>query len=157
MWSRPAGLSPTLLPTDNLLPVRGSDHPAFLEMLFLWGAKSDVDQNYRSVVLPHGFRSSRVSDEQWEVLDITNFARALVSVPGGRGQPSIVPLKRFLYNSHAVDRFFVGTVSDWASVVYRTQKMTTQEAALAGAKKWLDDNKPKWDSYVSAINFERRP
>ena len=157
MWSRPAGLSPTLLPTDRLLPVRGSDHPAFLQMLFLWGKNSDVDQNYRDVVLPHGFSVMKAEGETWNVLDVSGFTRAVANVPGGRGQPAIVPVKRFSFNSHAQGERFVGTVSDWASIVYRTPKLETQEAALAAAKKWLDDTKPKWDSYVSAINFERRP
>jgi len=157
MWNRPTGLSMTLLPTDRLLPMRGSNHSAFLDMLFLWGNKNDVDQNYRDVVLPYGFSVTQASNEKWNVIDVSGFTRAVASVPGGRGQPSIVPVKRFSFNSHAQGEWFVGTVSDWDSIVYRTEKLPTQEAALAAAKKWLDSNKPKWDSYVSAINFERRP
>jgi len=157
MWSRPGCIKDPIQPTERLLPTRGSDHHAFVDMLFLWGDPNQDDQNFRAVVLPHGFSLTKVSDGQWDVRDVSDFTRASVSVPGGKLIPSIVPLKRFSYNSHAVDRFFIGTVTDWSAIVYRTQRLSTQTEAIAAAKKWLDDHKPKWDSYISAVNFERRP
>jgi hypothetical protein len=91
-------------------------------------------------------------------MDLNGFPRAVVLASGDRGSvPSIAPVKRFHMGADPLRAGFRGFVSDWDSIVYRTTVRGTQEDALCLAKKWLDDNKPRWDSYTSAINFERRP
>lgn len=152
MWSRAKIQAAPVCISDRVLPRRGSDHPAFLEMVFLWGDCLD-DSRFRQVVLPYGFHL-----EDKEIKDLNGFTRATVILPTGKNEvPSIVPVRRFSFNAVVVDEEFRGTVGDWDSIVYRTPRFKTQKEALSKAKKWLDENRPKWDSYISQINFERRP
>ena len=157
MWTRGKIQTPQVCISDHVLPARGSDHQAFVEMLFLWGDRLG-DSRYRSVVLPHGFCLRKKDEERYEIRDLNDFPRAAVLIPTGKNElPSIVPLRRFSLNAVTVNDGFRGTVGDWDSVVYRTPCFKTQKEALCKAKKWLDENQPKWDSYISQINFERRP
>jgi hypothetical protein len=158
MFSREIPISQPVEVTNGILPVRGSEHTAFVDMLFLWGAPHEEDPGFRSVVLPSGFSLVPAGESRWEVRDMDGFPRAVVLVPGGRGAvPSISPVRRFYMGADHPSAGFRGFVGDWDSIVYRTTVRRTQEDALCLAKKWLDDNKPRWDSYTSAINFERRP
>jgi len=158
MFSRAvAGIQPVVV-SDGLLPTRGSEHAAFTEMLFLWGALHETDPRFRSVVMPSGFSLLPVNESRWKVRDLNGFTRAFVHTPEARGAvPSISPVRRFSCNAEPSRDGFRGFVGDWDSVVYRTTARKTQADALCLAKKWLDDNKPRWDSYTSAVNFERRP
>lgn len=156
-WSR--GRPPALAQLEvsaSLLPNRGSNHPAFVEMLFLWGSVHEADSRFRNVVLPHGFCLCKTGDRSYEVRDLNAFVRALVTVPVAKTDaPSIIPVKRFSFNVANVDGMFVGAVADRGSIVYRTKRLKTQAEAIAASKKWLDENRPKWDSYISEINFSR--
>jgi hypothetical protein len=144
--------------SETTLPTRGSDHPAFTEMLFLWHAQHEMDPKFRSVYLPSGFSLLKIEESRWEIRDRDGFPRAVVHAPNARGSvPSISPLRRFSCNAEPHHDEYRGFVSDWGSIVYRTGSRKTQADALCMAKKWLDDNKPRWDSYTSAVNFERRP
>lgn len=155
-WSRGRPASVLLEVSDCLLPSRGSNHPAFVEMLFLWGGVRQDDSRYRDVVLPHGFCLCKTGDQTYEVRDLGGFARALVTVPASKKDaPSIIPIRRFSFNVGNVDGLFIGSVYDRSGVVYRTKRLKTQAEAVAASKKWLDDNRPKWDSYISQINFSR--
>jgi hypothetical protein len=157
MWTRGKIQVPQVCVSNSVLPARGSDHQAFVEMLFLWGGRLN-DSRYRSVVLPHGFCLRKIDEEHYEIRDLNDFTRASVLIPTGRAEvPSIVPVRRFSFNALSVGEQFRGTVADWDSIVYRTPCFKTQKEALCKAKKWLDENRPKWDSYISQINFERRP
>jgi hypothetical protein len=157
MWTRGKIQALEVCVSDCVLPSRGSEHQAFVEMLFLWGERLN-DSRYRSVVLPYGFCLRKIHEERHEIRDLNDFTRAVVLLPKGKNElPSIVPVRRFSFNAIAVDEQFRGTVGDWDSIVYRTPRFKTQKEALSTAKKWLDENQPKWDSYISQINFERRP
>ena len=158
MFSRAIASIQPVVVSDCLLPARGSEHAAFVEMLFLWGEPYGADPRFRSVLMPSGFSLKQISESRWETKDLDGFSRAVVLTPGGRGAiPSVSPLKRFSLGADPLRAGFRGFVSDWDSIVYRTTVRGTQADALCLAKKWLDDNKPWWDSYTSAVNFERRP
>lgn len=157
-FSREVAIAPRVVVSETLLPARGSEHHAFVDMLFLWCAPLEADPMFRSVVLPSGFSLTQTSDTRWEVKDGNGFARAVVMVPEGRGMvPSISPVRRFHAGADSLRAGYRGFVSDWDSIVFRTAVKSTQADALLGATKWLDDNKPRWDSYTSAVNFDRRP
>jgi hypothetical protein len=158
MFSRDIALVPPIQVSDSVLPARGSSHPGFVEMLFLWGDLHDDDQRFRRVILPSGFLLVAIDQNRWSIADQNGFTRAEVHVPAGRSAfPHIRPMKRFDVNAESTGEKFRGLVSDWSTVVYRTTALKAQSDALAMAKKWLDDNKPGWDSHISAVNFERRP
>jgi hypothetical protein len=158
MFSRTIVNSQPVEVSDCLLPARGSEHAAFVEMLFLWGEPHEVDLRFRSVVMPSGFSLKSISEFRLEIRDLAGFPRAVVLTPGDRGAvPSVSPVKRFSLGADPLRAGFRGFVSDWDSIVYRTTVRGTQVDALCLVKKWLDDNKPRWDSYTSAVNFERRP
>lgn len=158
MFSREVATVPPVTVCATLLPSRGSEHPAFVDMLFLWGAALEDHPMFRCIALPSGFSLTKTSEVRWEVVDGSGFPRAVVSVPTGRGAvPSIAPVRRFHVGADPLRGGYRGYVSDWDSIVYRTTVKFTQVDALSIATKWLDDNKPRWDSYTSAVNFERRP
>jgi hypothetical protein len=127
-------------------------------MLFLWGAPHESDPRFRTVVLPSGFSLVSTGESRWEVRDLGGYPRAVVTFSQARGAvPSILPIRRFSFSADVVKDRFRGVVSDWDSIVYRTPAQKMQSVALFMAKKWLDDYKPRWNSYISAVNFERRP
>lgn len=158
MFSRGVAVTPTPSLSRDLLPARGSDHAAFVEMLFLWGSPHGTDDRFRSVVLPSGFSLQAVDESRWHIVDRNGFTRAIATAPKDRGAvPSIQPVKRFTHGADRVSDGYRGFVKDWNSVVYRATISQTQDGALRMAKKWLDANKPRWDSYTSPVNFERTP
>ena len=152
MFSREIDSSPAIVASDMVLPVRGSGHPAFVEMRFLWGASLVDDPRFRSVTMPAGFLLKEISESRLEVRDPGGFPRAVVLIPGGRGaMPSISPVRRFSFGADPLRAGFRGFVSDWRSIVYRTAVLPTQADALCLTKKWLDDNKPKWEPTIATL------
>lgn len=155
MFSREVSLATELQPGPGVLPVRGSDHPAFVEMLFLWGEAFEEDPRFRRVILPSGFSFVTVDTCRFEIHDLGGCVRAVILAPqDGRKIPSILPAKRYSVGAEMVGGQHRGVAYDRGNAVYRTKLFATQQNAVATARKWLDDNKPRWDSYVSAVNFE---
>jgi hypothetical protein len=156
MFSREVSAVCELRPCQEVLPERGSNHPAFVEMLFLWGQPSERDPRYRHVVLPSGFVVVETADPcRFEVRDLGGFVRALAFTPSARPRiPTIAPVRRFALSTENIDSKHRGVVLDRGAAVYRTSAFPSPETAVAKAKKWLDENKPRWESYVAAVNFE---
>lgn len=147
-----------ILPSSAALPARGSNHPAFVDMLFLWGRTLEEDSRYREVVLPSGFVVVSAGEDRYEVRDMNGFVRAVAMIPADRPRiPAISPVKRFGLGSEQTGQEYKGVVYDWGSAIYRTKLLPTENAAVSEAKEWLDVNKPRWDSYTAAVNFERHP
>jgi hypothetical protein len=156
-FSREAAVVGAAQASEQMLPSRGSDHPAFIEMGFVWG-DLDSDPRFRNVQMPLGFSITWTTGPKGEIYDADGNWRAVVLVPQDRANvPSIYPLKRFTVNVESADGSFRGVAYDWGEPVYRTVAIQFQSKAVAQAKKWLDDHKFGWDSYSSRINFERRP
>lgn len=139
----------------TILPARGSDHMAFVEMLFLWGEAIEEDPRFRRVVLPSGFSFVTVDACRFEIRDLVGNVRAVITAPqDGRKIPSILPVKRYSLGAETVGVKHRGVVYDRGNAVYRSKPLAAQRDAVATARKWLDDNKPRWDSYISSVNFE---
>lgn len=155
MFSRDVPLAPELQPCSTILPERGSDHAAFVEMLFLWGGVIESDPRFRQVILPSGFTFVTVDERRHEIRDGAGNVRATVTTPRERKHvPSIVPVRRYSAGAEAVGKQHRGVAYDHGSVVYRTKLVSDQQVAFAMAKSWLDDSKPRWESYISAVNFD---
>lgn len=156
MFSREVSTACELCPCHEVLPERGSNHPAFVEMLFLWGQTSEQDPRYRHVMLPNGFVVVEVDSCRFEVRDSNGFIRAVAFTPSARPRiPTITPVRRFSLSAEVVDSAkYRGVALDRESPVYRTAAFSTQREAVAAAKRWLDEHKPYWESYTSAVNFE---
>jgi len=154
MFSREVVKNVEVTASANVLPVRGSNHPAFVEMLFLWGDSLLEDCRFRTVVLPAGFYLQPVDENIININDMHDFTRARLH--NLNSTPSIAPMKRFTQSVAAHGGTFKGLVMDWSEVVYRTPSCSDQSAAMQLAAAWLDEYKPRWDSYVAAVNFERK-
>jgi len=155
MFSREIIIAPEVQVCAGILPARGSYHQAFVEMLFLWGEVLEEDARFRRVVLPSGFSLVTVDVYRSEVRDLEGNVRAAIATPqDGRKVPSISPVKRYSLGAEMVGVQHRGVAYDRGSAVYRTKPFTAQQDAVSTVKKWLDENKPRWDSYVSAVNFE---
>lgn len=154
MFSRETGVIGSAQLSEEMLPTRGSDHPAFVEMGFVWGDHHE-DQRFRHVTMPTGFRLWTI--QGGEIHDGNGNLRAKVVMSEQRSVvPSIYPVKRFSIDVETAVGF-VGVVRDWGDPVYRTRSIGSQSVAVATARKWLDEHKSGWDSYSSPVNFERRP
>lgn len=154
MFSREVVLTEVQL-CAGVLPARGSDHQAFVEMLFLWGDVIEDDPRFRCVVLPSGFSFVTVDACRSEIRDLGGNVRAVITAPqDGSKVPSILPVKRYSIGSEMVGGQHRGVALDRGNAVYRTKLFAAQQDAVSTAWKWLDENKPRWDSYVSAVNFE---
>jgi hypothetical protein len=155
MFSREVAMAPEVQLCAGILPARGSDHPAFVEMLFLWGDVLEEDSRFRRVMLPSNFSFVTVDASRYEIRDLDGHVRAVVTAPqDGRKIPSISPAKRYSVGAEMVGVQHRGVAYDRGNAVYRTKLFVTQQDAVSVARKWLDENKPRWDSYVSAVNFE---
>lgn len=139
---------------SGILPSRGSDHPAFVEMLFLWSEVVESDPRYRNVILPSGFVFVTVDSCRHEIRDEGGHVRAVVKTPQERNHtPSVVPVRRYSLGADIVGQQYRGVAYDRGNAVYRTKPLPSQVVAVAMAKGWLDENKPRWESYISAVNF----
>ena len=157
MFSREVETAPEVQPSSTVLPARGSEHQAFVEMLFLWGSPLEEDPRFRRVVLPSGFSFVQVDASRAEIRDLDENVRAVVTTSqDGRRTPSIAPAKRYSLGAEMVGVQHRGVAYDRGSAVYRTKTFVNQQDAVAAARKWLDDNKPKWETYTAAVNFESR-
>lgn len=154
-FSRDTAVTGEAQPCPELLPVRGSNHRAFLEMGFVWGEPHE-DPRFRQVTMPSGFSITWVTGPTGEIYDADGNIRAMI-LASSENVPSIYPVKRFTLNVEEVEASFRGVAFDWGNAVYRTKPIASQSVAAATVRKWLDDYKPGWDSYSSPINFERRP
>jgi hypothetical protein len=139
--------------SENLLPSNGSMHPAFVEMCFIWKEVLEEDSRLRAVKLPYGFSLKQTEEEKWIIVDSNLFTRSVVLFSNKKS--SITPVKRFSFEVLLGQDGHIGLVSDWDVVVYRTPVSQKQEDSVSLAKSWLSDYKPRWESYVSPINFER--
>jgi len=158
MFSREVDTVCELAPSRTCLPDRGSDHPAFAEMGFVWGPTMEQDPRYREVALPIGFSLVEIEVCRYELRDQANNIRAVVMTPLHRPRiPTIAPVKRFSVTAEAVGDKHRGVVLDRGDALYRTPLFSVQKDAVAKAKNWLDEHKPLWESYTSGINFEPRP
>jgi hypothetical protein len=107
--------------------------------------------------LPSGFSLIEVDACRFEIVDLDGNVRATILAPqDGARIPSIQPVKRYSVNAEPSGTQYKGVVYDRDGAVYRTKPLKTQQEAASAARKWLDDNKPRWDSYTSAVNFEPR-
>jgi hypothetical protein len=155
MFSREVAMVPEIQICAGILPARGSNHPAFVEMLFLWGEAIEDDSRFRRVILPSGFTFVTVDACRFEIRDLEGNVRAVITSPqDGLKIPSISPTKRYSVGAETVGVQHRGVAYDRGSAVYRTKPFQAQQDAVTTARKWLDENKPRWDSYVSAVNFE---
>jgi hypothetical protein len=156
-FSRDTGVTGEAQPSEEMLPVRGSNHQAFVEMGFIWGSPHE-DPRYRQVTMPVGFSITWVAGPVGEVYDAQGNIRAMILASKDHNSvPSIYPVKRFTLNVEGTGDAFQGVAYDWGSAVYRTRPISSQSVAVATVRKWLDEYKHGWDSYSSPINFEGRP
>lgn len=139
--------------SENLLPSNGSNHAAFVEMSFIWKEVLEEDDRLRAVKLPYGFSLKQVDEEKLNIIDSSGFVRSLVSF--SKNSASITPVKRFSFEVISNENGNAGIVRDWDTIVYRTPVSRDQKESVELVKNWLFSHKPRWESYISPINFER--
>lgn len=139
--------------------MRGSEHSAFIEMMFLWAGAHTTDPRYRYVTLPKGSCIKATNDpELFEVRDKYDYPRAFITLPGIRGPvPSIRPARRFEPGAESVNKGWRTTVAEWGQIILRGTVFTEEDDAFAEARAWLDEHKGGWDGYNSAVNFSGKP
>ena len=145
--------------SEDCLPMRGSDHPAFIEMRFSWLGPHETDPRYRHVVLPKGF--SLITSESPEVLfvrDAYGYPRARISLPNEFGpSPTVSPVRRFNASTERRGSQWRSLVMDWGRVAVRGERFLSESDALNAAREWLDRYRGGWESYSGAVNFAGPP
>jgi len=138
--------------------MKGSNHPAFVDMNFRWRGSLDLKESLRSVVLPDGFTLNEIDGEFFEIYDKDKYPRAVVKVPADKSRsPAITPIKRFSADTEQVADGWKMLIREWGRVVIRGDVFSSSNEAVESAKGWLNSKRPGWDSYTSRVNFRGNP
>lgn len=144
----------------DCLPVKGGDHPAFLEMEVLFGEPHEQDPLYCRAEIPEGWDVRIVSDgKAYELIDEKGRARAFMACNSApdRRRAEIYPLRYIDFLVRMEDgggRRAV--VKRLGHAMYKTKTLFREEgertpddrcSELAG--EWLDKHYSKWRSYTA--------
>jgi hypothetical protein len=136
------------------LPMRGSEHSAFVEMRFQWRKQSDADPRYHKVRLPSGFSLVETDGDWIEIRDSNGYPRAAAKTTP---VPIVVPIRRYDPSSESTAGGWKMVVREWNRPVVRGEVFESEVLAHESAIKWLNEMKVGWEGYTSRVNFRGRP
>lgn len=150
---------------SDLLPVDGSEHPAFARMGIVWGADAAGDALFRHAALPAGWKLAATAHVRWsDLLDDKGNVRAHVfyqAVPYDK-RADIVPARRFHVlvddSTGTFGRVISARVVDMRNgrhVLHETDSVAVpvkdweaesqvRNAQRAKCEQWLEEHFPQW-------------
>lgn len=155
-FTRPATVIETEDITPYLLPMKGSDDRAFVEMGFRWRGGLNPNERLRRVVLPEGFTLEEADRGVLVIVDSSGYPRSIVNNPDS-STPIIFPIKRFKPDVEETRDGWRMIVREWNGIIVRGQVFKTGAGAQRAAMEWLRENKPGWSSFISRVNFRGNP
>ena len=154
---------------DYLLPIEGSDNSIYVSLGFEFNSFNNGDL-YRSAKIPKGWSKKHDRDCWYKLLDDKNRKRVTI-FEAKEGTPFMYPERRFslgkemdltsvtfiAYDNAIVDgAVSINLFSSRAVLPDRRRfqeiyenKLKDLETNNNPAKKWLNDNFPKWDDFDS--------